>query len=197
MTKIIAITGMDGCGKSTVMESVLNHFPSSVSAEIWQPMYGENSPFSSKKAVDNYICSLSPNARTLFLAHALQESTSNALLKEVDYVFLNAYYFKYFASEMALGASESLINSLIQQFEKPHLTIELTTPIDTILLRKNQFSRYESGLVETPSSEAFSHFQAQCKERWQTFDRSNFKTLSNQKSFNETLESVIQLIEKL
>lgn len=197
MQKLVAITGMDGVGKNSIIAALQAHFPESFTAEIWQPMYGKTSPFSSKQAVDDYLCSLHPESRTLFLAHALMESTQLALKSNAPIVFLNAYYFKYFASELALGVSEATINSLISLFPKPDLTIALTCPIATTSERKQRFSRYECGLVEEISKEAFVDFQNKCEANWAFFDKRIDTRIANVGEIVETVKEVVQQVKAI
>jgi thymidylate kinase len=197
MAKLIAITGMDGCGKSSVTNFLQQQFPNSFVAEIWQPMYGKHSPFSSKQAVDNYLCSLTTEARSLFLTHALLESTQNALTSDADILFLNAYYYKYFASELAMGTSEKVIEQLIALFPKPDVVIEITCPIDLVTQRKQHYSRYECGCVNEANAATFLNFQSICKEHWTKFRTTidaSFENLSTMEELLSTIEVQVKQI---
>jgi thymidylate kinase len=195
MPKIIAITGTDGSGKSSVLEGLKERFPEAAVGEIWQPMYGENSPFSSKQAVDQYICQLNPEARTLFLSHALMESTQNALKQASELVFLNAYYFKYFVSEKALGTDSKILEQLTAFFPKPDLTIRLMPSLEIISGRKERYSRYECGLQE-PTAENFHAFQEKCLEHWDLFGNQIDITLENTGTLDQTLDEICKLISQ-
>lgn len=196
MKRIIAITGLDGVGKNSVIDRLLTLYPGSVSAEIWQPMYGDNSPFSSKQAVDNYLCSLSGEARSLFLAHALMESTGHAQQSSAEIVFLNAYYFKYFSSELALGVSPAYIQQLIALFPVPEITIELTCPVETTANRKQRFSRYECGLATNPSKESFVEFQQKCNQHMDRFRADFTAEFPNTASIEELIASIQRIISR-
>jgi len=196
MQKIVAITGSDGSGKSSVLEALTKRFPQAAVGEIWQPMYGENSPFSSKQAVDQYLCSLQPEARTLFLSHALMESTRNALNSGEDLVFLNAYYFKYFASEKALGTSSATLEKLISLFPKPDLTIRLMPSLELISTRKERYSRYECGLQQA-NHEHFVAFQNRCLNYWDLFPGQIDRIVVNSGSLDETVNEICELIRQL
>jgi thymidylate kinase len=195
MKKLIAITGMDGVGKNSVMDALVESFPRATTAEIWQPMYGTSSPFSSKQAVDRYLCSLTTEARSLFLAHALWESTQQALRQDADILFLNAYYYKYFATELAMGAPKTLIEKLITLFPKPDLVIEITCPIEQVVQRKKRFSRYECGCAEEANAASFAAFQSTCSNHWEVFKNSMDVSFDNGSS-KEALISKIQMLLK-
>ena len=61
MKKLIAITGNDGTGKSTLIAHLLNSHPEMREVSIWDPMSA--GLFESKSEIDNYLCQLTPNAR--------------------------------------------------------------------------------------------------------------------------------------
>ena len=186
---------MDGVGKNSVIDALLEQFPKAINAEIWQPMYEKSSPFSSKQAVDDYLCSLSPEARSLFLAHALLESTQQALNSEAALVFLNAYYFKYFASERTLGASSNFIKNLISNFPKPDLVIQITCNPEIVVQRKKRFSRYECGCAATGNATDFVEFQAKTAENWSEFAPVIDFSLENKGTVSELVNAIIPLLK--
>ena len=104
--KLIAITGTDGTGKSTLCRNLCAKYSTFKEVSIWDAMSG--SLFHSKKDIDEYLCSLSANARLLFLSHALIQALDMAGKSKVEVLLLNGYYYKYFASELALGADLEL-----------------------------------------------------------------------------------------
>lgn len=197
MKKLIAITGSDGCGKSTVIEALSNQFPSSVVSDIWQPMYRENTLFNSKHSVDNYLCELLPEARSLFLAHAILESVQKQETNASDIHFINAYYYKYFATELAYGVSSEKLQDLIAWFPKPDLTIRLTVPLEVVAQRKKRFSRYESGGVIAPTVTDFVAFQQKSIQQWDKFKNEKFVEISNEGPVEETLQLIYQAINRL
>lgn len=197
MLKIICITGQDGVGKNTVINALSDKYPSAVVANIWDIMEGgvETVPFKSKADVDNYLCSLTPDSRCLFLAHALKFSIDSAMSSKSELVILNAYYYKYFATELALGASETLCNGLIKSFPVPDLVIKLELDISSSLERKDQLSKYECGAQST-SKNNFLVFQKVALKKWEHFNQDNWEVVSTNVSKDEVLEKVNQIINK-
>lgn len=196
MVKLICITGIDGVGKSTLVDLFSDKFPEAYISNIWDIMDGgiETVPFKSKQDIDNYLCELSPDSRLLFLAHALKYSVDKALDSGCDLVFLNGYYYKYFASELALGASTNLVDLLISTFPIPDYIFNLELPLTDIANRKPYFSRYECGLSKQPSKDYFIHFQKEALAQWKVFDADNWTDLSAKDSPEDLLKSILSKI---
>jgi len=167
LKKIICITGADGTGKSTLIKKLSKEFPDAYVATIWDLFSAsENtSLFKSKTDIDNYICSLTPNSRTLFLMHALKFSVDKALSGNFDLIILDSYYYKYLSSELALGADKELVKNLIEIFPEPDLTVELSLSVEKASKRKEKYSRYECGLSKNATKENFLKFQKKINEK--------------------------------
>lgn len=172
---------MDGAGKSSVIRALLKTDSSFAEASIWDPF--DNNLFNSAKEIDEYLCSLSPNSRLLFLTHALLQSI-HLVPKDQSVVIYNSYYYKYFATEMALGASDQLIQELIKYFPKPDLVIELKSNVAVAADRKSRFSRYECGLQEA-SKENFIQFQSAVEKRWDSYKRADWISIPDETSIME------------
>ncbi len=197
MAKIICITGIDGAGKDTLLELLSENLKSVTIVDIWDILdqTNENQLFKSKKDIDDYLCSLSPDSRLLFLAHALKFSIDKALLSTNKYILLNAYYYKYFATELSLGASPELVKQLSKQFPDPDITFYLDVDVSITAERKKRFSRYECGLVENPNKSSFINAQTKAKEEWSLFDSSKMITIDASKSPEQIFVEVLNLIE--
>jgi len=193
MKKIICITGLDGTGKSTVVDALHKIHPQAYVVSVWDILTRHPGLlFSSKKIVDTYLCNLTPDSRLLFLAHALKYGIDKALESESDLIILNAYYYKYFASELALGASAELVHSLEKTFPEPNIIIKLEVDVETAAERKKTFSRYECG-TKTADEINFISFQKQASQYWNNFKGSPFSTLNASASVEEIIKHVLQL----
>ncbi|WP_299255328.1 P-loop NTPase fold protein [uncultured Aquimarina sp.] len=166
---IICITGPDGSGKSTLISNLINEVSNTMEVTIWDALNNkEGTLFSTKKDIDDYLCLLSPNARLLFLAHALQYAIDKALTSDVEIVFINAYYYKYFSSEKVLGADQKLIDALISNFPIPDKTIFLSVSPQISTARKKYLSRYECG-CRAATLEHFIDFQKKVNLTFETY----------------------------
>jgi dTMP kinase len=194
--KLICITGIDGTGKSTLIKGIMNHFSHFYLASIWDLMASQAKglPFKSKNEIDEFLCSLTPDSRLLFLSHCLKYAMDIAFENSANTILIDSYYYKYFATEKALGASEQLIYALVEAFPKPEIVIELLLPVELASQRKNSYSRYECGLDSMPGISSFIAFQNRTLLEWEWIDKTNwFKIDANQpaeKILNETLQII-------
>ncbi len=194
--RLIVITGMDGAGKSTLTDKLAAALPGAFVSHIWQLLENPVTtiPFRSKKEIDAFLCALTPDARFFFLAHALKYATDTAMASGVEMVLANSYYYKYFATEIALGAQPGLVESVMPFFPKPDLVIELTLPPAVAVTRKKQLSRYECGCVDVPNAADFLAFQAKAADHWLHFDHANWHTLDAQSSPESLAQAALDLI---
>jgi dTMP kinase len=196
--KYICITGADGTGKSTLIDKLKEGFEQGYVAGIWDifTQHTNGQPFKSKQDIDTYLCALTPNARLLFLTHALSFSTQKATESNAKLILLNGYFYKYFASEAALGADKTLINNLSEYFPKPDLILNLTVNLNIAAHRKKHLSRYECGCADTATVENFMGFQEKVIENWSFFGSENIKTINTEQSENEVFEAAKILINR-
>lgn len=189
--KMIVITGTDGSGKSTLIDALVESGIKAEVLSIWDAL--DESLFATKKDVDNYLCRLSPNARLLFLAHALLQSLEKAEQSSEKTVLFNGYYYKYFASEIALGASSDLVDKLMLLFPVPDLVINLEVDVELAISRKQKLSQYECG-AQLPSKSSFIAFQKLATENWIRFNQSSWGIVNGNLSKVEVLENSLKLI---
>ena len=167
--KIIAITGSDGSGKSTLCgrlkQRLLSQGESVVSVSIWDSLTVHHSFLKlSPSQIDQYLFELSIPARTHFLMHAINESLALGLLQKPSYLLLDGYWYKYLASEAArINLSGNAIKfnpkELASQLPLPHQIFWVDADLEICAARKSQFSRFETN-SKTPSSSTFLQFQS-------------------------------------
>jgi len=195
MAQLICITGADGTGKSTLVKSLSETLPDSHPANIWDIVEGGAIPFKSKKEIDNYLCTLTPDSRLLFLAHALMYSVDKALASKKKIILLNAYYFKYFASELALGADAKLVNRLMASFPEPAKVLYLKLDPELAAQRKQSYSRYECGLAKEPGLSVFVEFQKKALPCWDHFEQHKWIKLNSESSAETLLQQALDAIK--
>lgn len=198
-SKIVCITGMDGTGKSTLIRSLVQDFPNVPAATVWDAFTRGDSglQFTSKQAIDDYLCRQSPEARLLFLAHAMKHALDMALMTSPVMLFVNGYFYKYFASELALGVQAQLVKALAEVFPTPDLVLHLELPVHLAAARKIRRSRYECGLHQTPSQESFTAFQQKVKPWWESFKTRDWRRLDATKSPEDLAATSKALISEI
>lgn len=197
MSRLICITGIDGAGKSTLVNNIEAKLSPVYIASVWDILNSATTLFSNKKDIDNYLCTLTADSRVLFLAHALKYSIDKALESGKEKILLNSYYYKYFAVELALGASEKLVLSLIKTFPQPDITIYLDISVEEAAERKKIISRYESGLIMYPEKDNFIAFQKTALNKWNYFEKTNWHTINTSAPPDQVLNETLKLIERL
>lgn len=150
---VICIAGGDGSGKSTQVAN-LTHFyqrrQCSVAAvtifdAFADPEVAPKLPFTHRSDVYQYLKLLGPVSRTHFLLHAFHLALERALRRGPDVVLLNAYWYKYFATEVAHGGDPAILRQLAAGFRQPDHTFYLVISPEDALARKAEHSDYEAG----------------------------------------------------
>ncbi len=166
--KWICVTGADGAGKSSLIELLLKDkqlFEGKKVKEvtIWDlfnlPLEQQRIFIKSKKDVDLYLKSLSPQSRTFFLLHCFAQAIEIARKEEVDIALINAYWYKYMAMEVAYDNDLEGRLLLTKNFPQPDKVFVLQVSVDTASKRKQYYSGFESGFPDKMSAAAFSDFQ--------------------------------------
>ncbi len=155
---IIAVSGGDGSGKSTLLAALSGALPAFRVVTIWDLM-GEPAArplFASKAQLQVFLGSLQPESRALFLMCCLKAAMDRAAGGPI---LMDAYWYKYLANEIALGADPTRLRGVSALFAKPTLTLHLSLAPSLAAERKGgEFSPYECGL-RVPTVEHFVEFQ--------------------------------------
>lgn len=151
--RLLCIAGADGSGKTTQIARLASAFETqghSVAAvTIWDafldPAVSAKLPFANPEEVYAYLKVLAPTARAHFLFHAMHLALDLAATRGADTVLVNAYWYKYYATEVAHGGDPQVLRSLAAGFPTPDRVFHLTVRPDEALARKQLRSDYESG----------------------------------------------------
>lgn len=166
--KLIVVTGPDGSGKTTqitrlaeLLERGGKHRAAAVT--IWDllldPSCRGTLLFEEPAHVDRYLAILHPTSRALFLYSCFHEALVLARRRQADVLLVNAYWYKYYATEVAHGGDRALLRDLARFFPEPDLTFYLKVPPEEAFARKAELSGYESGFARERTREAFVAFQ--------------------------------------
>ena len=167
--KTIVITGVDGSGKTTQVNLLKKVLPNVNTMSVWDivanPEYKEWSIYNGfPPQVEKYVMQLPPLSRTFFIFHAFDFAYKKAMEKEVDYLILDGYWYKYLSVELAMGTNDGILDFLIDLYEEPDLTFYLDLPISKIKERKPVISQYESGTKEGIDYDNFLKIQLVAKD---------------------------------
>ncbi|WP_069163740.1 aminotransferase class III-fold pyridoxal phosphate-dependent enzyme [Nocardia altamirensis] len=167
--RMICIAGGDGSGKTTQVARLAAAFESHgqtvASVTIWDafldPSVASKLPFDRPGQIYQYLQLLNPLARTHFLFHAMQLALDLAAARGPDVLLVNAYWYKYYATEVAYGGDPAVLRALASGFPEPDLTFHLGISPQDALSRKNKRSDYESGYGD---QQEFLEFQSRAHE---------------------------------
>lgn len=143
------ITGLDGSGKDTQIENIVNYGKLKnkkvLAYSIWDSLklFVSIPQIEMKKTLEIFLTKMAPAARSLFLQSVLIQSEKQVDFDDYDLVIFNAGLPKYAASEHLLGSPLSLWYSIETQFKYPDKVIYLKCSTDTIKSRKVEQSPYE------------------------------------------------------
>lgn len=164
----ICITGPDGAGKSSLIRELLEEEKLSngkkiKEVSIWDqfhlPEERRYIHIKSKQHVDQYLNSLAPASRTFFLLHCLVQSMEMARQEKVELAFLNGYWYKYMASEVAHGGQMDTLIKWAKVFPEPEMIFSIQVPVTVAAVRKTAYSGYESGFPTQRDQITFLRFQ--------------------------------------
>ncbi|MET9024549.1 aminotransferase class III-fold pyridoxal phosphate-dependent enzyme [Nocardia sp. NPDC004168] len=161
--RLICLAGGDGSGKTTQVARIAAEFEAqghSVAAvTIWDafldPKVSSKLPWGSPAEIYGYLQMLTPLSRAHFLFHAMQLALDLAAERGADIVLANAYWYKYYATEVAHGGDPAVLRSLAAGFPEPDRTFYLAVRPQDALSRKRLRSDYESGYGDEESFLAF------------------------------------------
>lgn len=169
---LLCITGPDGSGKTTQMikiAEILGHRGGKkvAAVTIWDllldPVSKNKLMFRGPSDVDAYLQILDPIARGLFLYHCFYQALELAKSRKPDILILNAYWYKYYATEVAHGGDANQLLQLANIFPEPDITIHLEVTPEEAFHRKAELSGYETGFAAPRSKEAFVDFQTRAQ----------------------------------
>ncbi len=203
---LICVTGPDGSGKTTQIARLAERLEGrgkvkAAAVTIWDLLLDPASrgrvAFRTPAEVDSYLEILHPTSRALFLYHCLYEALRLALRRKAQVLLLNAYWYKYYAVEVAHGGSPEELRSLARIFPQPALTFYLRVDPEEAFRRKAGLSGYETGFASPRSREAFVSFQGKAQEALHSLALElGFVELNGRESPDSLAERILERIQQ-
>lgn len=150
----IAITGLDGSGKSTQVELLKNNLLKKnkrvAVTSIWDGLVPFFQGGLHRLSLADCLKSLTPDGRASLMMSSLLEAEKKSQNLQVDYLLWDAHKYKYSATEIILGADTQIINFFSQQIKDPTVCFSLHLTPEKSFARKtlDKVTSYECGLKE-------------------------------------------------
>lgn len=204
--KLICITGPDGSGKTTQMIKIaerLEHRGGKkvATVTIWDllldPVSKNKLMFRGPSEVDPYLEILDPIARGFFLYHCFYQALELAKRREPDICLLNAYWYKYYATEVAHGGDPEKLRHMAEVFPDPDVTVHLQITPEEAFDRKAELSGYETGFAKPRSKEAFVTFQKTAHKAMEELaTKDKWIRMNGTNSIDEVTAEILNKIER-
>jgi thymidylate kinase len=130
---IVCLVGGDASGKSTLVAALSAQMRQRARAVarigIWDalsyPVVTSALPFADRDAVEAYLRTLSPRSRSHFMFHAMHIALDRAVAASPDVIIADAYWYEYFATEVAHGGDAAVMLAAASGFPEPARTFYL------------------------------------------------------------------------
>ncbi|TNE88110.1 MAG: hypothetical protein EP330_15750 [Deltaproteobacteria bacterium] len=171
MTRLIALTGPDGTGKSTLANAVVEALDArNTSARVVQ-IWDALGDLLRRGEAQTYLRELDHLGRGTLLLHGLARSLQLGMASGAEVVVLDGYWYKYAVSERAHGGPAALFDACPTLFPVPEHTFVLRVPDEVARTRKTESTAYERGHSEAEA--AFARFQAKMTPLWAEIERAH------------------------
>ncbi len=204
--KLICVSGPDGSGKTTQITKLAERLVRRgklkvVAVTIWDllldPASKHKVAFRSPAEVDAYLEILHPTARALFLYHCFFQALVQARKREPDLCLVNAYWYKYYATEVAHGGDPETLRRVAEIFPEPALTFCLKVDPEEAFRRKERLSGYETGFANPRTKEAFVAFQTRAQQALEELAKSRgWVELNGRESMDSLTDAILARIER-
>lgn len=169
--RLVAITGMDGSGKSTLVGKLAADLAETAGGcrvvGIWDlvkepdPAEPIRIPFRDWAGADRFLRSLAPPDRAKFIFGCLGLALERGLRAPERTLLVDAYWYKYFVAEVVMQGESArpALESLVRDFPTPHHLFFLAIEPEGTVTRKTSYSGYESGYDPRGDAAGFLAFQ--------------------------------------
>ncbi|WP_298773184.1 hypothetical protein [uncultured Shewanella sp.] len=206
---LVALTGPDGTGKSTVSkvikEEVLKTGRKLETVDRWDILNTSNfsqSRFihSPLKELKECVSEMKGPSRFLFILWTIYSVLEDYDPASPTITFIDSYWMKHAASEIAYGLPESFVENAIELLPKADLTICLDLSPEIAYQRKSTATKidlnaYECGMNSSLSSESFIHHQNKIRNQLQVWShKHHWRVVEACQSPSNVADSVSTLI---
>ena len=194
MKKLICVTGIDGSGKSTLIEQLHERLPNSCIANVWQSLESSQTLFKSKDEIFQYLIGLTPDSRIYYLSHAIKYGMQKAEESGADIILIDGYVYKYFGPELVLGANEELVNQMISSFPMPDKVICLELDPSISFQRKDQVTAYECGFNNEVNEKTYTNFQNSIISKRAFFKTDDWEFIDSELGIENAVDKALSFI---
>lgn len=135
-SSLIIISGIDGCGKTTVLRKLSENYPRYKIIK-WSEL--TNTHIKMQKLTPEYVNTLSPMGRALIFGSVAWEMYDKILqfaFDEKKIMIIDSYYYKYLARELEFGQTDPILSEIFFRLPNPELVVFIDTNPSDIVLRK-------------------------------------------------------------
>jgi dTMP kinase len=164
---LVAVTGPDGAGKSSVIEALAQRLSPRAARVIdrWDILRSDIHPqcafiAASRDELRAQMARMPVASRSLFLFWTFGMMLDGQLDAADEIVLSDGYWMKHAAAEVAYGADRAWIEAMGRTLPRPQLTLLLDIDPSVALARKQRLVPYECGMDPSASPEAFVRHQA-------------------------------------
>lgn len=203
---LIVVTGIDGSGKSTVTNLLLESLRESGALtrrrdkwDVYDRALHPSCKFLHGPLAELRSCisSMPVPSRTLFLFWTMHLTMRQELLANVDYCILDSFWYKHAASEIIYGSPPELVEALSRPLPEPDDVFFLDVDPQEAWRRKQAMNfedivPYECGMAETPDAASFIAHQTRLRKQMMAWARQHrWRVLDGSLSPREIVELIV------
>jgi dTMP kinase len=209
---LVSITGADGVGKSTVSalleRTIVEQGHDFKVLDRWDVCNSEQFPHCRfigmpKEKLRHCVSDMTGPARALFIFWTLYTVMESYDPNDGSVTFIDSYWMKHAAAEVAYGLPEAYVESLLSLLPKADLTILLEAPAQVTYARKEKAGfvdlvPYECGMDSRVSRDSFIGHQARLSAQLKQWSLEHqWQVIDTTVPLEQVTKQVIAIVESL